>query len=99
MLSWCIRAITRISICQASVASPLTKPLGPDYDMMFAESRARVITMLDGLEQHDPSASDKVGHNSAIAEAFPVVDGEPMTEVSDDVVAERFYLRSCGAIA
>jgi hypothetical protein len=43
--------------------------------------------MLDSLEQQDPSAFDKVGHNTAIAEALLVVDGDPMTEVSDDMVA------------
>jgi hypothetical protein len=63
-----------------------TKPLKADQYMSFLESRARVIAMIDSLRQHDPAAfaSDKIGHNTAIANAFIVVDGEPMTEVSDE---------------
>ncbi len=62
-----------------------TKPLKANQDMSFLESRARVIAMIDSLRQHDPAAfaSDK-RHNTAIANAFIVVDGEPMTEVSDE---------------
>jgi hypothetical protein len=65
-----------------------TKPLRASDNMVFAESRARVIAMLDSLKQHDPAAfaKDKIDHNTAIAEAFIVVDGEPMTEVSDEAV-------------
>jgi hypothetical protein len=56
--------------------------------MSFAESRARVIAMINSLRQHDPAAfaSNKIGHNTAIADAFMVVDGEPMTQVSDDAI-------------
>jgi hypothetical protein len=66
-----------------------TKPLGPDGKMVFAESRARVIAMIDSLKQHDPAAfgTNKIGHDTAIADAHIVVDGEPMTEVSDEAVA------------
>jgi aerobic-type carbon monoxide dehydrogenase small subunit (CoxS/CutS family) len=65
-----------------------TGPLTADQDMSFAESRARVIAMLDSLRQRDPAAfaKDKIGHNTAIAGAFIVVDGEPMGEVSDGAI-------------
>ena len=65
-----------------------TKPLKADQDMVFAESRARVIAMIDSLRQHDPAAfaNNKIGHNTAIADAFIVVDGEPMTPVSDEAI-------------
>jgi hypothetical protein len=48
-----------------------------------------VIALLDSLEQHDPAAfaDDKVGDDTAIANAFIVVSGEPMSPVSDDAVA------------
>jgi hypothetical protein len=62
-----------------------TKPLKAEEDMVFEESRARVIAMIDSLKRHDPAAfaRNRIGHNTAIANAFIVVDGEPMTEVSD----------------
>jgi len=65
------------------------KPLKADQDMSFAESRVRVIAMIDSLRQHDPAAfaTDKIGQNTPIAQAFIVVDGEPMTEVSDEAIA------------
>jgi hypothetical protein len=65
-----------------------TKSVKAGQDMSFAESRARVIAMIDSLRQHDPAAfaSNKIGHNTAIADAFMVVDGEPMTQVSDDAI-------------
>jgi stage III sporulation protein SpoIIIAA len=65
-----------------------TKPLKADQDMDFAESRARVIAMIDSLRQHDPAAfaSDEIGNNTAIVDAFIVVDGEPMTQVSDGAI-------------
>jgi hypothetical protein len=65
-----------------------TKPLKADQYMSFPESRARVIAMIDSLRQHDPAAfaSDKIGHNTAIANAFIVIDGEPMTHVSDEAI-------------
>ena len=65
-----------------------TKPLKADQDMSFAESRARVIAMIDSLRQHDPAAfaSDKIGRNTAIEDAFIVIDGEPMTQVSDEAI-------------
>jgi hypothetical protein len=60
-----------------------TKPLTADQDMDFEESRARVIALLDSLRQHDSAAfaHDKIEHNTAIANAFIAVDGEPMSEV------------------
>jgi hypothetical protein len=65
-----------------------TKPLKADQDMVFRESRARVIAMLDSLKQHDPAAfvNNKIGHNTAIADALIVIDGEPMTQVSDEAI-------------
>jgi hypothetical protein len=65
-----------------------TKPLKADQDMSFPESRARVIAMIDSLREHDPAAfaSDKIGHNTAIEDAFIVIDGEPMTQVSDEAI-------------
>jgi len=62
-----------------------TKPLKAGEDMVFAESRARVIAMIESLKRHDPAAfaNNKVGHNTAIANAFIVIDGEPMHEVVD----------------
>jgi hypothetical protein len=56
--------------------------------MDFTESRARVIAMLDGLRMHDPAAfaSAKIGQSTAIADALIVVDGEPMTELSDEAI-------------
>jgi hypothetical protein len=66
-----------------------TKPLKADQRMDFPESRARVIALIDSLKQHDPAAfaDDKIGDDTAIADAFIVIDGEPMTPVSDDTVA------------
>jgi hypothetical protein len=54
--------------------------------MNFEESRARVIAMLDSLKRHDPAAfaGNKIGDETAIADAFVVVDGEPMTEVGEE---------------
>jgi hypothetical protein len=65
-----------------------TKPLKADQDMSFRESRARVIAMLDSLRRHDPTAfaGDRIGHNTEIADASIVIDGEPMTPVSDEAV-------------
>jgi hypothetical protein len=62
-----------------------TKPLKSDQDISFADSRARVIAMIDSLRQRDPAAfaKGKIRHNTAIATAFIVVDGEPMSGVSD----------------
>jgi hypothetical protein len=62
-----------------------TNPLRADQDMVFTESRARVIAMIDSLKQHDPAAfaPDKIGNDTAIMSAFAVVDGEPTTPVSD----------------
>jgi hypothetical protein len=66
-----------------------TRPLTADQNMDFAESRDRVIALLDSLKQHDPAAfaHDKIGHNTAIQNAFIVVEGEPMGPVSEDAVA------------
>ena len=63
---------------------------GPEPDGEIAldwmESRTRVIALIDSLRLHDPAAfaDDKVGDNTAIANAFIVVDGEPMTGVRDE---------------
>ena len=56
--------------------------------MNFTESRARVIALIDSLKMQDPAAfaANKVGHNTAIQNAFVVVDGEPMDPVSDDAI-------------
>jgi hypothetical protein len=66
-----------------------TKPLTVDQDMDFAESRGRVIALIDSLKLHDPAAfaDNKIGDNTAIQNAFMVVAGEPMGPVSDDAVA------------
>jgi hypothetical protein len=66
-----------------------TNPLNADQDMSFGDSRARVIAMIDSLRGHDPAAfaPGKIGQNTAIANAFMVVDGEPMGPVSDQAVA------------
>jgi hypothetical protein len=62
-----------------------TKPLKADQTMDFEESRDRVIALIDSLKGHDPAAfaHDKIGHNTAIQNAFIVVSGEPMGPVSD----------------
>ena len=66
-----------------------TKPLKAADNISFADSRARVIALLDSLKEHDPDAfaHDKIGHNTPIANAFIVITGEPMTPVSDEAVA------------
>ena len=66
-----------------------TKPLKARDRMVFKESRARVIALIDSLKQHDPHAfsEDNIGTNTPIANAFIVVQGEPMTPVSDEAVA------------
>ncbi len=65
-----------------------TKPLKADQDMNFTESRRRVIAMIDSLKMHDPAAfaPNKIGHNTAIQNAFMVLDGEPINPVSDDAI-------------
>jgi hypothetical protein len=63
-----------------------TKPLKANQDMAFAESRARVIALLNSLREHDPAAFAR-RRNTAIVGAAIVVDGEPMTPVSDEAVA------------
>ncbi len=57
-----------------------TNPLTKQQDMVFLESRSRVIAMLDSLKEHDPAAfaANNVGKNTRIANAFVVIDGEPM---------------------
>jgi hypothetical protein len=66
-----------------------TKPLKAADDMSFADSRARVLALLDSLKAHDPDAfaHDKVGTNTPIKNAFIVITGEPITPVADDAVA------------
>ena len=61
-----------------------TKPLTDNALINFAESRDRVIALLDSLKAHDPApfAHDKVGTPTPIADAWLVVDGEPMGPVS-----------------
>jgi hypothetical protein len=65
-----------------------TKPLTADQKMDFTESRGRVIAMIDSLKMHAPAAfaHNKIGHNTAIQNAFTVVDGEPMDPVPDDAI-------------
>lgn len=57
-----------------------TKTLTKTQTMVFAESRARVIAMLDSLKEHDPAAfaRSKIGTNTRIRNAKIVIDGEPM---------------------
>jgi len=68
-----------------------TKPLKAADNMVFAESRARVIAILNSLKAHDPDAFAKVGNKppkkSPIKDAFIVVEGEPTAPVPDDAVA------------
>jgi len=54
-----------------------TKALTKSEHMTFGDSRARVIAMLESLEQHDPAAFKKSGTNTAIKNAAVVIDGEP----------------------
>jgi hypothetical protein len=65
-----------------------TAPLKANQDMSFADSRARVIAMIDSLRGQDPAAfaKEKIGDSTPIANAFIVVDGEPMTPVSDEAI-------------
>ena len=66
-----------------------TKSLKANQNMTFTESRARVIALIDSLKEHDPAAfaEDKIGDNTPIANAFIVIQGEPMTPVSDEAIA------------
>src|SRR5262249_28563146 len=66
-----------------------TKALRAQDDMVFTESRARVIALIDSLMQHDPTAfaDNRIGDNTAIRDAFIVIDGEPMAPVSDEAIA------------
>jgi hypothetical protein len=65
-----------------------TNPLRADQDMDFTDSRKRVIALIDSLKMQDPAAfaHDRIGHDTAIQNAFMAVDGEPMDPVSDDVI-------------
>jgi len=65
-----------------------TKPLTADDDMDFWDSRARVIDILNSLTAYDPDAfaPDKIGTNTPIKNASIIVEGEPMTPVSDAAV-------------
>jgi len=63
-----------------------TKPLKAGDFMDFVESRARVIAMIDSLKEHDPDAFVRK-RNTAIKDAFMVIDGEPMTPVDEQAVA------------
>jgi len=67
-----------------------TKPLRAGEKMVFTESRARVVAMLNSLKQHDPAAfaRNKIGDNTMIEDAFVVVDGEPMKEVREEEEVE-----------
>jgi hypothetical protein len=64
-----------------------SKPLKAADNMVFKESRARVIAILNSLKNHDPDAFAKVGKKTPIKEAFIVVEGEPTAPVPDDAVA------------
>ena len=65
-----------------------TRSRKTNQDMQFVESRARVIAMIDSLKAHDPAAfaRNKIGHSTAIANAFAVISGEPMDPVDDDAI-------------
>ena len=60
-----------------------TKPLKASDKMDFTDSRTRVVALLDSLKAHDPAAFSHNGVNTKIADAFIVIEGEPMTPVSD----------------
>jgi hypothetical protein len=64
-----------------------SKPLKAGEDMVFEESRARVIAMLNSLKAHDPNAFANVGNDTPIENAFIVVEGEPTGPVPEDAVA------------
>lgn len=55
----------------------LTRPLAPDEDIEFWESRARVIAVIDSLRDHAPDAF-RDERNTPIPDAWVAVDGEPM---------------------
>src|SRR5262249_18978482 len=86
--SLCIRATHHISISPASDASIRPRRCAPKT-MVFTESRGRVIALIDSLMQHDPTAfaDNRIGDNTAIRDAFIVIDGEPMAPVSDEAIA------------
>ncbi len=60
-----------------------TKPLKASDKMDFTDSRTRVVALLDSLEAHDPAAFSHNSVNTKIDNAFIVIEGEPMTPVSD----------------
>jgi hypothetical protein len=63
-------------------------------EAQFQEERAvfdsgiSFLRVHDAGRSHDPAAfaNGKIGQNTAIANAFIVIDGEPMTEVSDEAI-------------
>src|ERR1051325_9299590 len=54
-----------------------TRPLGPKDVMVFAESRARVIALIESLRTFAPQAF-KATSGTSIPNAWAVIDGEPM---------------------
>jgi hypothetical protein len=63
-----------------------TRPLKANQMIDFDESRARVIRLIDSLQDHDPAAFARK-KNTSIADAFIVIDGEPMKPVDDGAIA------------
>src|SRR5262249_22805836 len=63
-----------------------TAPLGPEDPMNFWDSRERVIALINDLKQYAPGAFE---HESMtrIANAWAVVDGEPMDVLDAPSVA------------
>jgi hypothetical protein len=55
--------------------------LGVDADNDFIDSRCRVMALLDSLKTFapEPFASDHIGVNTAIPNAFIVIEGEPLS--------------------
>jgi hypothetical protein len=58
-----------------------TAPLKANQEMNFEDSRDRTIALIDSLRAHVPGAFAHE-HNTAIKNAFIVVEGEPMGPVS-----------------
>src|SRR5262245_15880527 len=61
-----------------------TQPRKANEDIVFVESRQRVINLLESLKAHDPDAFDD-DDSTPIANAFLVIEGQPMTPLSDEV--------------
>ena len=69
----------------------LTQALAPDDDMNYFESRARVIALINSLAAFGPSAfrdanGHPIMHNTAVAGAFAIIDGEPMNVLNSGMI-------------